>query len=381
MGNGPRAARSDKVLRCGTMPDEPRTSNGDDAPGTSTPAVGPADQVGTVPPAGEDYRWHGPSGQAHPGTETHTPYGSPYEPRHSPQGPYGSPQGQPPYMWPYVPPPPARPPLTPEERRRRMRRGIAFGIVLVLAVGAGIGIGAAIAPTSPSTLASTLVSNAVSAATRAGTYHYVELSTTLGAPDDIKGDAAPDGGRQIIRQRCSPVRTDTTNRTSLFDLRLVDGVVYFRGNLVAVVDELGVPPARATSVVGKWVKVAKGETKLYSTFAEGITTSSNAAELRSTFVPLSSKAVPDSSPASTEVLGALFKTAKSNKTIGTAELVLETSSSLPREFRGSADVQTARETLTWKFSAYGEKVDVTAPAHPLSYASLHARTPAKTACA
>lgn len=262
-----------------------------------------------------------------------------------------------------------------------MRRGVAFVGVLILAVGAGIGIGAAIAPTSPATVASSLVNRAIASATKAGTYHYVELSTTLGAPDDIKGDAAPNGGRQVIKERCSPVRSDTTNRTSIFDLRLVHGVVYFNGNLVAVVDELGVPATHATAVVGKWVKVVKGETTLYKTFEEGITTSSNASELRTVFIPLSSRSVPGSSPASTEVLGGLFRTTKTNSTVGTAALVMDTSSGLPRTFRASAVVQTGRETLTWKFSSYGEKVHVVAPPHWVSYSSLHAKLPAKGICA
>jgi hypothetical protein len=271
--------------------------------------------------------------------------------------------------------------MSSEDRRRRTRRLLAFAGVLVLVLGAGIAIGAAIAPASPATAATAVVNRATAAVTKAGTYHYIEQSAILGAPDNIEGDAAPNGGRQIIRQQCRPVSSATTARTSVFDLRLVDGVVYFRGNLVAVVDELGVPAARAPTVAGKWVKVVHGEAP-YTTFADGITTSSNISQLRGAIVPLSSKAVPGSSPASTEVLGALRRTTKHNRTEGTAVLVVRTASGLPRTLRGS-EVAQSRQLfkLTWVFSRYGEKVDVVAPPHVLPYASLHARKPPKTTCA
>lgn len=370
------------------MPDEPDPVGGSDIPDPAETGVGSNDDGGGAgPPPGDPYRWYGPSGHTYPGAETHTGFGGQYAPPQTPRSQYGPPQGtyppqhSPPYSWPYVPPSPRRPALSPEERRRRARRRLALAGVVVLALGAGIGIGAAIAPTSPATAATALVSRAITAGIKAGTYHYVEKSSFLGASDDIEGDAAPNGGRQVIRQECRPVPVATTSRTSIFDLRLVGGLVYFRGNVVAVVDELGVPAANATSVAGEWVKVEKGETTSYKTFAEGISTTSNIAQLRTAIIPLSSKAVPRSSPASTEVLGALLKTTKNHRTLGTAALVMATSSGLPRALRGSAVLQTGRDTLTWKFTGYGEKVRVVAPPHPLSYPSLNAKKPATGTCA
>lgn len=379
------------------MPGEPTTGGVGDAPDQGARDRAPNDQERATPPIAEPVRWFGPSRSADTGAENppygsrygpyqgpqHHPYGppqSPYGPP-QPQNPYGEPQNAPPYSWPYVPPRAPRPQLSPEERRRRTRRGLAFAGTILLAVGAGIGIGAAIAPTSPATVANMLVSRAITSATTARTYHYVELSTVVGEPDDIKGDAAPNGGHQLIRQRCRPVRTDTTNRTSIFDLRLVHGVVYFRGNVVALVDELGVAASRVTSLAGKWVKLVKGE-KPYRTFEEGITTNSNASELRSAIFPTSSRTVLGSSPSSTEVVGAALKTKKTNETLGTAVLVMNTSTGRPLTLRASAVLQdTQQYTVSWTFSRFGEKVHVVAPPHPVSYASLHAKPPAKTTCA
>jgi hypothetical protein len=397
------------------MPDEPTPSGGGRVP--SGPAREPDAGARLTPtPDDEDlYHWHGPSSMPLPGVHgTHVteevgvprPPGAQYSPYQTPHGPYGPAQGPyspaqgpygpaqgpyspaqgppygpppfPPYPWAYPPPSPPPPsppraPRSPEERRRRTRRGLAFAGVLVLALGAGIGIGASIAPTSPSAVAVSLVNRAISQVTHAGTYHYVERSTAFGAPDNIAGDAAPNGGRQVILQHCS-------GGTTYFHLRLVRGTVYFKGTRVAVVDQLGVPAARATSIAGKWVKVVKGE-KLYKGFADGITTSSNISQLRSALIPTSSRTLPDSSPPTTEVVGALFRTSTHHRTVGTASLLLDTSSGLPRVLRGTAtSASGSHYTLAWTFGKYGEKVHVAAPPSAVPYASLHATPPPKNIC-
>ncbi|MGH9100655.1 MAG: hypothetical protein ACRDV8_10570 [Acidimicrobiales bacterium] len=366
------------------VPDEPtRIGDGDQAATAtgSDPRVGPS----TAAASEEGYRWHSPSDtdrarhQVPPDVQHGPLQASPGPPGPAGPGTYWQPQGAPPYRWPYMPPAPPRPPRSPEDRRRRARRGLALAATLVLAVGAGIGIGAAIAPTSPTTVASALLRRAIESAEKAGTYHYVELSSVFGATYDIKGEAARHEGQQVIRQQCSPVRSDTTDKTSLFDLRLLRGVVYFRGNVVALVDELGVPAPRAAPLVGKWVKVVKGDDP-YDSFEEGITTSSNASQLRTAIYPDSSRDVPGS-PRSTAVVGGALRTAKSHEVEGTAVLVMDTASGLPQTLRGAAIVQdTERYTVQWTFSHFGETVQVAAPPNPAPYSSLHAGRPPKTAC-
>lgn len=379
------------------MPDEP-TPDGGTSPVHPAPGAVPQGRPEEGGGGAEPHDWYGPPGQV-------APYGQPDRsqwelappPSHGPYAPYsghyGAPQGayappwgnQPPggyqsgpyappgapYSWPYIPPPPPRPPASPEERRRRRRLRLAFAALLVLAVGAGIGIGAAIAPTNPATVAQALVNKAITAATNAGSYRYTEHSTVLGAPDDITGDAGPTGGRQVITQRCK-------SGTNVFDLRLVKGVVYFRGNSPAIVDQLGVASTHARSLVGRWVKVVKGETP-YSSFADGITTSSNISQLRTTIVTRASKTVAGSSPQSTEIVGAL-SAGKGKRPIGTAALLIDASTSLPRTLRATAVTAAGRYTLTWTFKDFGEHVRVVAPANPIAYAGLHASTPSKSAC-
>jgi hypothetical protein len=418
------------------MPDEPTSTGIDGSPGGAA-SEGDPKPSGTDPPSQDDaYRWHGPSPHAYPGAVARAPQGSegayppappygqppygqqpygeprygepPYgeRPRYGQQPPYGEqppygqqppypPYGQPPYRhpygqpdpyaqhgqfaphsppyaWPYVPTRSSRGPLTPEERRRRNRRALGLGGAVILALGAGIAIGSAIAPTNPLTVANNLVNRAIGAATTAGSYHYVERSTAAGVPDDIAGDATPNGGRQVILQRCS-------GGTTYFHLRLVRGVVYFKGTRIAVIDQLGVAATRAPSIAGRWVKVVKGE-KPYRTFANGMTARSNISQLHSAIVPVTSRAVPGS-PATTEVLGGLFRTPKNKRTIGTAKLVLDGATGRPRSLQGGAATTSGGHyVVSWTFGHYGEKVDIAAPSGALSYASLHAKGPAKGTC-
>lgn len=357
--------------------------------GSPPPGAGPGGPYG-VPPYGgpgnpyaapvPGYPYGAPAGGAYVPYGGHPfasqPYGDqPYGGLPGGYGPYGAPPyGGHPYAGQLYggqfPAPPARAPLNPEERRRRRRRGLVFAGVLVLALGAGIGIGAAVAPTNPSVGAQALVSQAVAAATHAGTFHYVELSTANGSPDNIIGDAAPDGGRQVITQRC-------TSGTDIFDLRLVKGVVYFRGNAAAVVDQLGVATTRAVGTTGRWVRVTKGE-KPYKTFANGITTSSNLHQLPTTFVARSSAAMPGSSPPSTRVSGGIYA-GKGKQPVGTASLIVTTATLLPRSLNGQAVNGTsgAHLSLSWTFSHWHQRVDVAAPGNPLAYSSLGAHPPTK----
>lgn len=320
------------------------------------------------PPYGQAPYGQAPYGQAPYGQ---TPYGQPpYGQPPYGQAPYGqAPYGQGPYTqygpygWQYPPPAPRRPRLTPEQRRRRVRFGLVFTGVVILAIGAGIGIGAAIAPTSPVTTARTLFKTAVAAGQSAGSFHYAELSTNDGAPDDIVGDATPTGGRQVITERCAT----GINR---FDLRLVKGVVYFRGNAAAVVDQLRVPPGHAVADASRWVKVTKGEGP-YHTFAVGITAKSNLSQLPRTFVARTSADVPGSSPATVRIKGGL-PAGKKRVPFGTAALVITKSNSLPKTFSAVAANSTsgARLDLSWTFSHWHQKLKVGAPATSVTYGSL-----------
>lgn len=251
-----------------------------------------------------------------------------------------------------------------------MRFGVVIAVAVVLLAGIGFGVGAALAPTSPKTAAHALLTNAIAAGTSAGTFHYVQRSTTDGTPYDITGTASPNGGRQVITKRGA-------SGIDVFDLRLVKGVVYFLGNKAAVIDQLGVPAAKASSDANRWVSVHKGESP-YKTFAQGITTKSNLAQISATFVALSSAPTQGSSPPTTTITGGLYD-GKHHAPLGTGEFVVSTSSSLPQSLTaGAVAANGARVSLSWKFSHWHEQVKVAAPAGAVAYSSLGATPPSKS---
>lgn len=360
------------------MPDAP---SGDDAgnlmaPGHRGPE--PSAPQGSGPHRPPD-PYGPPSGYGPPGgygplgsSGQYTLYGAPGPSA----GPYGTPYGQGPYPpqpygWPYRPPSPPPPPRrTPEERRRRVRRGLVVGAVLVLIAGIGFGIGSWLAPTSPTAVARALLTKSIAAATSAGTFHYVELSTSGGGPNDITGNAGPNDGSQVITQHGA-------SGIDAFDLRLVKDVVYFRGNKAAVIDQLGVPTTKAPSDVNRWVSIHKGESP-YATFADGITTRSNLAQLSTTFVARASAPTPGSTPPATRIMGGLYD-GKDHPPIGTAEVMITTSSSLPQSLSAQAVAGNgAHLSLSWQFSHWHEQVKVTAPSRAVPYSSLGATPPSKS---
>jgi len=241
----------------------------------------------------------------------------------------------------------------------------------VIALAAGIGIGVWIAPTSPAAAARSLFASSVAAATRAGTYHYVERSTTDGFPDDIVGTAAPNDGLQHIIERGS-------SGTNSFDLRLVHGVVYFRGNEAAVVDQLGVPLSKAPSVTQRWVSVHRGDA-VYRGFEAGITTKSNVAQLTSVMVPESTTSVSGGSEPETQIVGGVI-VASHKQTAGIARLNIINSTSLPSSLTGQASDVTsgASISLSWAFSRWHERVILKAPSSSTPYASLGATPPSSS---
>ena len=188
--------------------------------------------------------------------------------------------------------------------------------------------------------------------------------------EQIAGLAGSNGGSQRIT-------ANGASGSNEFDLRLVKGVVYFRGNTAAVIDQLHVPSAKAPSVAHTWVKVTKGEAP-YKTFEQGITAKSNIAQLHTVFVAQSSGPVAGSRPAETRIVGGL-NTGKGHA-VGQAVLVIATGTSRPQRLTARAvgsTGTTGSTVLRWTFGHYGQKVSVTAPPGAIAYSSLGAQPSGK----
>lgn len=281
--------------------------------------------------------------------------------------------------WAFPPQPPAWPPAPSTTPPRRTSRTLA-AIAVFLATGivaAGIGVGGVLllrhvesqSTSNPPTAAPGTSSGAAQAratyqqaltATGASAgFHYVAVSTG-GDAQTIVGDAGQANGRQAITFVSS-------FGTEQFTLLLVSGTVYFQGNTPAVQDQLGVTPASAAAVVGKWVLV-KSTDGPYHVLQPGITTSSQASEL--TLTPKSLATVTAGGVSATKISG--ITPATPTVPAGSASLIVASSSDLPISY--ASTVATLAFTTT--FSGWGNAPSVSAPAGAVAWSTLTTAVPA-----
>ena len=273
--------------------------------------------------------------------------------------------------WAYPPQPPAWPPAPSTTPPRRTSRTLA-AIALFLATGivaAGIGVGGVLLlrhvqsqttsnpPTSaPETgsaaQARATYQQALTATAASAGFHYVAVSTG-GDAQTIVGDAGQANGRQAI--------TFVSNfGTEQFTLLLVSGTVYFQGNTPAVEDQIGVTPATAAAVAGKWVSVKRGDGPYQigtgpnaKGLLPGITAASQAIELMLT--PESLSTVTAGGMAATKISGIIPGT--TTVPGGTASLIVASRSDLPISYASTI----AGLSFTATFSGWGTAPSVSTP--------------------
>ena len=203
------------------------------------------------------------------------------------------------------------------------------------------------------------------ASTRASTgFHYVAV-TAGGYPQTIVGDAGQSGGSQAIT-------FDSNYGAEQFTLLLVGTTVYFKGNVPAIEDQLGVSAASATSVDGKWVSVVGGNGP-YTILQPGITAGSQA-KLTLALTPKSSTRVTDAGGVTaTRISGAVPPT--NNLPAGTGTLDVAPRTDLPIIDTSTISVGVVVLTSTTTFSAWGTAPSVSAPTGAVAWSSLTTAVP------
>jgi len=281
--------------------------------------------------------------------------------------------------WAFPPQPPAWPPAPSTTPPRRTSRTLAT-IALFLATGivaAGIGVGGVLllrhvqsqSTSNPPTAAPgtgagagqarATYQQAVTATAASVGFHYVAVSTG-GDAQTIEGDAGQANGRQAITFVSS-------FGTEQFTLLLVNGTVYFQGNTPAVEDQIGVTPATAAAVVGKWVSVESGDGP-YHILQPGITTASQASEL--TLTPRSLSTVTAGGVSATRISGTT--PASPTQPAGSASLIVASSSDLPISYASTI----ATLSFTTTFSGWGTAPSVSTPAGAVAWSTLKIAVPA-----
>jgi hypothetical protein len=282
---------------------------------------------------------------------------------------------------PPAPPPPAPPAPAAAPGRRSNRALVSAAIAAALIAGGVIGVSAGLltqgghstaargsSPSSASAGAATIRAHALYVQTLAAIrgsagFHYVAESTGGTGTQTIVGDAGRRGGRQVITIEAAAGREQ-------FTLILVDGTVYFQGNIPALEDQLGVPAAGAAGLQGKWVSVSNQDGP-YSVVAPGITIADQAQE--TALVPTSTTAIRVAGGVVTRILGTVPP--QQGAPGGTGHLDVAANSHLPTSYVSAVSVSGVTLTSTTTFSGWGTSAATTAPAGAAAWSTLGASAP------
>jgi len=267
-------------------------------------------------------------------------------------------------------------------KRRLMTALIVLIVLALVAAGAGVAVfsGSSPSTTTPSSTSNTAISPAarqllqssLAAAARVNSFHYIATSTLTGPQKSSQrtvGDAGPDSGRQII-----------TEGTQKFEVLVVGTACFFKGNAVALTDNLGLSSSQAATEAGQWISLATTDAP-YATVYAAVTAPSALAD-NITVVPqtLAATTALDGRRVQT-VTGAIAKVKIAGATVapkGTASLAVRaTAPHLPVRYRerstqvssgSSHRLGVSISTVT--FSRWGESVSITAPTAAVAYATL-----------
>jgi hypothetical protein len=236
------------------------------------------------------------------------------------------------------------------------RAGKVIAVFLgVILIAAAVGIPVfLLTKQSPAAQASALLKQAMQAGEKSAGFQYVDTWTGGGSTATFSGEAGQNDGTQQITQT-------TGFGNEQFQVVLApDQTLYFKGNVAALEDQLGVSSSAAAGLTGTWISSQSSDGP-YQDLALGL--------------PISS-ALPDGqlTPTSTEqVTGAggvsltRIEGTVSNPT-GTGHLDVSASSNLPVTFVASYSNGSYGETMT--FSAWGTAPSLTVPTSAVAWSTL-----------
>lgn len=286
--------------------------------------------------------------------------------------------------WSYPPPTPTPPPAPPERTffglpGRFAGLVIAAGLVVGVAVAlpiALIGRGGGSQPGSTNTgggpvptaapgasaQARALYQQALAATRAAKGVHYVAV-TSGGGNQKTTGDAGASSGTQDIT-------VTSSFGAEQFTLYLVNDVVYFKGNVPAEEDQVGLSPGDAQRLSGQWITVVRGDGP-YTVLQPGITTADQAAEMP--LVAMSTQQVTDDGRQATRISGSV--PASGDVPAGTAYMDVDPSTHQPISYVSKVTAGSLTVTATTTFSKWGSAPSVSAPSSPTAWSSLKATEP------
>ena len=242
----------------------------------------------------------------------------------------------------------------------------ALGVVVLVVLAGAAALGGWLSTRSSGTVdaaaAQRLVSGALAAAGRAGSFHYVSSSTGGGISQTTVGDAGPTGGRQLIT-----VNGDT------FTVLVVGADAYFRGDALAMVQNLGIPASVARAHSGQWISLTTADAPYQSVYAAVKT--SDALRDNITFSPRAELGTSTVAGQKVIAVQGAMQGIQGQPAHGTGTLYLAAGGRhLPVRYVESGTVGRGTNTTSLRFqfdfSAWGRAVAVVPPPSPVPFSAL-----------
>jgi hypothetical protein len=246
---------------------------------------------------------------------------------------------------------------------RLLVAGAGLSALIAAAAYAPSAAGAATATTTTTAAATTttgarpttgkaLVAAMTQAADTQTSVRYVTNSTLGGRSVEITASAGTTVGTQVIVLR-------EGKNTGRVDARLVNKIVYFRGNTFGLEEYLGMPATLAPKYSGKWIFFSPA-TKDYSGIEKSMTLSAAISEI-SISGPFTTTAATVDGQATKKVKGTTTSLSSKGKK-GTAIIYLKaTGVPLPVRYQATGKQKNQNETGTVVFSDWGVKVHPATP--------------------
>jgi hypothetical protein len=214
---------------------------------------------------------------------------------------------------------------------------------------------------SPSSAATSLVKSAASAATKQKSVHFLAKSTESGRSVTISASSSATAGTQKVVLHANKSTGHVTGR-------LVDKIVYFKGDTFGLEEYLGMPATLAPKYTGKWIFFSPA-TKSYSSIANSFTLTAAIGQISMTGPYTKAKSTVGGMPATT-IKGRNTATGKKGKAGSAVLSVSSTGTPLPIRFSAKATVSKKSVTDTVTYGRWGLKVSPVEPQGAIAASSI-----------
>ena len=250
---------------------------------------------------------------------------------------------------------------------RRPGRGIRAAVGVAIFAVLGIVAFSFVSCTISASQATSLLDKATTAVDSSAGVDYISTATLSGGTTKpTSGDAGQNDGTQTD--------TDPTAfGTEQFDVLLASSqILYFKGNVPALEDQLGVQMSAAPGLAGQWISLTPGESP-YPLLESGLTVPG--AVMISDCIATSSRTVTGSGGTTlTEIDGSFGITIDgANSTVATFRLDISPSTDLPTSLVVTDAVGVGNTVTT--FTNWGTPPPVNVPATAISWLSLDTSPP------